>query len=205
MYTYFPSLLDLPGPPNPSSRSSQSAKLRPHRAPVLYSGFPSATYFTYGDIHVHLPIHFAFLSPLCPHIHSLCLRLYSGSANRFICTAFLDATDMHYYMDFKGAWWETGLPRWLSGKESAHQCRRPRRREFDPWVWKIPWKRNWQPTLVFSPGKSYGHGSLAGQSPWACLTGSGMTEHARIHNMKLSSFGVLTRWKDNKARWCWSW
>ena len=30
------------------------------------------------------------------------------------------------------------LPRWLSGKESACQCRR---RGFDPWVGKIPWRR----------------------------------------------------------------
>ena len=28
-----------------------------------------------------------------------------------------------------------GLPRWLSGKESTCQCRRP---GFDPWVGKIP-------------------------------------------------------------------
>ena len=28
------------------------------------------------------------------------------------------------------------LPRWLSGKESACQCRRCKRRRFDPWVWK---------------------------------------------------------------------
>ena len=35
-----------------------------------------------------------------------------------------------------------GLPRWLNGKESASQCRRHRRREFHPWVGKIPWKGN---------------------------------------------------------------
>ena len=45
------------------------------------------------------------------------------------------------------------LPRWLSGKESTCQCRRHR---FDPWVGKIPWKKNWQPTPVFLPGKSHG-------------------------------------------------
>ena len=28
-----------------------------------------------------------------------------------------------------------GLPWWLSGSESDHQCRRQR---FDPWSWKIP-------------------------------------------------------------------
>ena len=26
---------------------------------------------------------------------------------------------------------------------------------FNPWVWKIPWRRNWQPILVFLPGKSH--------------------------------------------------
>ena len=39
-----------------------------------------------------------------------------------------------------------GLPRWLSGKESAHQRRR---RGFDPWVGKIPWRRKWQSTCPF--------------------------------------------------------
>ena len=33
----------------------------------------------------------------------------------------------------------SGLPRWLSGKESACQCRRL---EFYPWVRKIPWRRD---------------------------------------------------------------
>ena len=41
--------------------------------------------------------------------------------------------------------------RWLSGKESACQCRRHR---FNPWVGKIPWRRKWQPTPVFLPGES---------------------------------------------------
>ena len=56
-----------------------------------------------------------------------------------------------------------GLPWWLSGKESACQNRGCR---FDPWVGKIPWRRKLKPTPVFLPGKSNGHGSLAGYSPW---------------------------------------
>ena len=32
---------------------------------------------------------------------------------------------------------------------------------FDPWVRKIPWRRKWQPTPVFLPGKSHGQRSLA--------------------------------------------
>ena len=55
-----------------------------------------------------------------------------------------------------------GLPRCLSGKESA--CRR--RCEFDPWVRKIPWRRKWQPTPVFLLRKSHGQRILECYSPW---------------------------------------
>ena len=43
-----------------------------------------------------------------------------------------------------------GLPRRLSGKESIYECRR---RRFDTCVAKIPWRRKWQATSVFLPGK----------------------------------------------------
>ena len=55
-----------------------------------------------------------------------------------------------------------GLPSWLSGKESTCQCKRHRRGRFDPWVGKIPWRREWLPTLVFLPGKFYGQRRLVG-------------------------------------------
>ena len=42
----------------------------------------------------------------------------------------------------------------------------PRRPVFDPWVRKIPWRREWQPIPVFLPGKSHGQRSLVGYSPW---------------------------------------
>ena len=73
-------------------------------------------------------------------------------------------------------WW--GLPRSCSSKESACQC------ISDPWVKKIPWKRKWQPTPVFSPGKSYGQKSLADHSPWGCKgVGHDLAiEHAHIHS-----------------------
>ena len=41
--------------------------------------------------------------------------------------------------------------------------RRPR---YDPWVGKISWRRKWQPTLVFLPGKFHGQRRLVGYSPW---------------------------------------
>ena len=41
------------------------------------------------------------------------------------------------------------------------------RHRFDPWIGKIPWKREWQPTPVFLPGEFHGQRSLAGYSPWS--------------------------------------
>ena len=52
-----------------------------------------------------------------------------------------------------------------SGKEPACQCRRHKRREFDPWVRKIPWGRAWHPTPVFLPGESHGQRNLEGLGP----------------------------------------
>ena len=37
---------------------------------------------------------------------------------------------------------------------------------FNPWVGKIPWRREWQPTPEFLPGEFHGQRSLAGYSPW---------------------------------------
>ena len=45
-------------------------------------------------------------------------------------------------------------------------CLQSGRLGFSPWVWKISWTRKWQPTPVFSPGKSHGRRSLVGYSPW---------------------------------------
>ena len=57
-----------------------------------------------------------------------------------------------------------GCHSWLDGKESVCQCRSLRRCEFDTWVGKIPWRREWQTTPLFLPGESRGQMSLAGYS-----------------------------------------
>ena len=58
-----------------------------------------------------------------------------------------------------------GFPGGASGKEPAFQCRRHRRLRFNPWVGKIPWRRAWQPTLVFLPGESHGQRRLVDYGP----------------------------------------
>ena len=41
-------------------------------------------------------------------------------------------------------------------KTPACQCRRHKRRRFNSWVGKIPWRRAWQLTPVLLPGESHG-------------------------------------------------
>ena len=60
----------------------------------------------------------------------------------------------------------TDFPGGTRTKEPAWQCRRHKRRGFDPSVGKIPWRRAWQRTPVFLPGESHGQRSLAGHSSW---------------------------------------
>ena len=70
----------------------------------------------------------------------------------------------------------TGLPWWLSRLRIRPQCGRP---GFNPWVGKIPWRRERLPTLVFQPGEFHGQRSLAGYSPWGCKE-SDMTEQLSL-------------------------
>ena len=52
-----------------------------------------------------------------------------------------------------------------------------------PRVRRIPWKRKWQPTPVFLPGKSHGQRSLLDYSPWGCKE-SDTTEQLSVHREK---------------------
>ena len=83
------------------------------------------------------------------HGHSTPSSLYDQTHDLFIC----------YYLQ------ETGLPRWLLGKEFTCQCRKC---GFDPWSRKISWRRKWQPTPAFLPGKPHEQRRPVGYSPWSC-------------------------------------
>ena len=72
--------------------------------------------------------------------------------------------------------WPRTFARWLKKKGASPmaqrvknllQYRRHRRWWFDSWIWKIPWRRKWQPTPGFLPGESHGQRSLEGYSPWS--------------------------------------
>ena len=57
---------------------------------------------------------------------------------------------------------------------------------FDPWVGKIPWRREWKPTPLFLPGKSHGQRILVGYSPEGHKE-SDMTEETLAHMQSPSS------------------
>ena len=69
-----------------------------------------------------------------------------------------------------------GLPRWRGSRETTCQCRRCRRCGFNPSVWKILWRKEWQLTATSLPGESHGQRSRAGCSPRGVHTESCMTE-----------------------------
>ena len=77
------------------------------------------------------------------------------------------------------------------------------------WIGKIPWRRKWQPTPVFLPGKFHGQRNLVCYSPWDHKE-SDMTEctHTDTHTYtfteawaeKLCALLLWTVYKDSNAK-----
>ena len=65
-------------------------------------------------------------------------------------------------------WVLKGFPGVTSGKEPACQSKRARRKGFNPWVRKIPWRSAWLSTVVLLPENPHGQRSLAGGNPVSC-------------------------------------
>ena len=66
---------------------------------------------------------------------------------------------------------------------------------FDPWVRKIPWRREWLPTSVFLPGESHGQRSLVGYSPW------GLKASDAIEQLTLSQWSPGCQPKRGLSLW----
>ena len=74
---------------------------------------------------------------------------------------------------------------------------RCKKRRFDPWVRKIPWRRKWQPTPVFLPRKSQGQRSLVGYSPYSHKE-SHMTERLNTHTHTHTTPSSDSTWSSPK-------
>ena len=68
--------------------------------------------------------------------------------------------------------WDSMRRNELDGNSNANGCH--------CWDWKIPWRRKWQCTPVFLPGKSHGWRGLVGYSPCG-LKKSDVTEWLHFH------------------------
>ena len=82
----------------------------------------------------------------------------------YLCQHIQNSTRREILIQIKLLFGETerhlGFPNGTSGKGTASQCRRHKHL----WGGRIPWRRKWQSTPVFLPGKSHGW-SLLGYSP----------------------------------------
>ena len=87
---------------------------------------------------------------------------------------------------------------WLRQHRIHLQHRRPM---FNPWVGKIPWRREWWPTPVFLPGKFYGKRRLTGYSPWGCKE-SDTTEGQKHKHIQIEPLSWLyyEEWTDDAWR-----
>ena len=122
--------------------------------------------------------------------------------NFFFNLNFLDPTlGRIFYLSTSRGFQDT-----ISGKEYACQSRRTKGHGFDPWVRKIPWRRKWQPTPVFLPGKSHGQRSLVGYSPqghkesdtmehiYFYMHETGMEGYTKISNIYWLCVGLGGQW-----------
>ena len=67
--------------------------------------------------------------------------------------------------------------------------------QFDPWSGKISWRRKWQPTSVFLPGKSHGQRSL-----WVTVYGVAKSRMPLwLHDEPVS--GIVTK-QNRRPREC---
>ena len=64
--------------------------------------------------------------------------------------------------------------------------------QLDPWVRQIPWRKAWQPTAVFLPGKFHEQKSLVGYSPQHCEDSD--TTEAIYHIQILWSRFLIPDW-----------
>ena len=85
-----------------------------------------------------------------------------------------------------------GLPLWLSWWRICRQCGRP---EFNPWVGKIPWRKERLSTQVFWPGELHGLYSPRGHKE------SDMTERLSLHFTGGGSYVALS-WHQERVKQC---
>ena len=95
---------------------------------------------------------------------------------------------------------DLGFKGGASGKEPTCQCKRYKRFGFNPWVRKMPWRRAWQPALVFLLENPMERGAwqamvhcvaksrtrLKGLSTQVCKSGPTLSVSSQVEQMRTS-------------------
>ena len=84
------------------------------------------------------------------------------------------------------------FPSGASGKELICKCRRQKRCGFNPWIGKIPWRREWLPTPVFLPGR------ILWTEEWQAIGSQRVTHELKRHAC-MSLRQVIRKAED--SRW----
>jgi len=102
-----------------------------------------------------------------------------------------------FHQTFKKFWplFRQALPWRLSWWRIRLQCRRP---GFNPWVGKIPWRRERLPTPVFWPGEFHGL-----YSPWGRKESDRLSDfHLCLQVFFLFSLLLLLQFHQYEVIWC---
>ena len=134
-------------------------------ATVSYPSRGPASPVAFSVVYLKICFSFTLLEEPGAQVKGLCvLKVITKRSNVFEGSAWILFADQKAEQDFslKSRLYRW-FPWWLRWLRICLQCGRS---GFNPWVGKIPWRREQQPTPVLLPGEFHGQRSLAGYSPW---------------------------------------
>ena len=78
------------------------------------------------------------------------------------------------------------LPKWRLGR-TCLPMHKTKRCGFHPWMGETPWRKAWQPTPVFLPGKSHGRRTLVGYGTQGHKESdmTEVTQHSTVHILSI--------------------
>ena len=179
------------GVPLPSPKVQHSVFLLTHGTRNIITTVRVNVSITPVSFHVSL----LFMSLPCTYLLSPGSHLSAFCRYRLVCR-FISLCKWDYtvyavfFNDFLQYNYVEIHPCWLRQQRASLKCRRP---GFDPWIRKIPWRRKWQPTPVFLPGKSHGWRSLVGYTPWGHRVRHywATNTHTRTHTFSIIVLGFI--------------
>ena len=150
-YTRWILINDIPTSTHSLTHTNINTHIHTHTTSFFDSMEPRKKVFLWKKFHFKMKVNLLKLSFLKKNWNKLVTKgfcsprvYYNRVTTRRLHSLVVTILQLHWWL----RWWRICL-----------QSRRPR---FNPWVGKISWRREWLPTLVFSPRKFHGQRSLVG-------------------------------------------